>query len=348
VISKDRKVAFNFSTSLLRHGSYLNIGTYIRECLKNIVAARWIDKNRQDAPFFMLVHYSVHPPYEPPNPFYNTFLDEHMKERVQDIRRDFYALMAQQDALPERMKVLSSLYDALIAWVDSCVGHLVDHLKNSGAYDNTVLIITADHGQLLGEHGLYAHAFSLYDPLIRVPLIIRFPDSNHKRERFSGLVQTVDLLPTLVEYLGLDPKVTLREVQGKSILSLVEGRSVRDFTISERADFDPQTGDGQRKLNYLENSYPSYEWRKLAQKMVALRTLEYKYIWSSEGRHELYDLRQDPTESNNIISSETQKASELNGMLDTWRRGFVSAERAAVELELDTSTKERLRKLGYL
>ncbi len=347
-ISRDRKVAFKLGASLLQHGSYLNLATYVRESLKNIVAANWIDKYGRESPFFMLVHYSVHAPYEPPNPFFNAFLDEHLRGRVQDTRRDYYALIAEQDCLVERMKVLSCLYDGLIAWVDSCVGSFVDHLKRSGDYDNTILVITADHGQLLGEHGLYAHAFGLYEPLVRVPLIIRFPDSRYKGKRFSGLVQTLDLFPMLVEYLDLDRNLALREVQGKSILSLLDRRDERAFAVSERADFDPQSEDGNRKVSYLESTYPSYAWRRLAHNLVALRTLDYKYIWSSEGRDELYDLGQDPTESSNVISTQAQKASDLRSVLETWKRTFVAAEHARVELELDGSTKERLRRLGYL
>ncbi len=347
-MSDDPAAVFKLVALLWRHGSLLNARTIAKDFLKNRIATRMIDRNWRKGPFFMLIHYDVHWPYEPPDPFFSTFVDEPSKREVGDLRRDLYELIAEQGSLPRRTPVLKSLYDALIAWVDTCVGSLVEHLKISGVYDNTVLIITSDHGDLLGEHGLLFHEFGLYEPLIRVPLVIRYPDLYQKGKHHSGLVQTLDLFPTLIEYLGFDSNDSLRESQGKSLFDLVEGKDERTFAVSERADLDPRTPNGTRTMNYLERTYPNYEWRKFAHAIVALRTLDHKYIWSSEGRDELYDLRHDPEEMNNMISAETGKASELRNVLETWQHTFAPAQQTALEIELEGSVKEKLRKLGYI
>jgi len=343
--SKDLKAVIEFLHFVLGQKSILNIRGLATSFIKNNLAKKWLDKNCVRGPFFILVHYSAHWPYEPPEPFFSRFLDCSLKRELRSVRRDVYDLISGQD-LGKKMEVLKSLYDAQIAYLDTCVKDLIDHLKSLDMFENTLLIITSDHGDLLGEHGLLHHEFVLYEPLIKVPFIIRFPDLFRKGEKYSGLVQTLDILPTLDDYLGIEWTDVSREIQGKSLLKLIENKEEREFTISERSDWSPATSIG--KIAHLEKRYPSFEWRKYAHEIVALRTDEYKYIWSSEGRDELYDLRYDPQESNNLVLIDKGKVSELGAKMEAWKRSFVRAEPSAERRDLKSSVKKRLKALGYI
>jgi len=261
------------------------------------------------------------------------------------VRRDVYELIAQQD-LQRHTDLLKALYDGQIAWVDACVADLLDHLKSLGIFENSIIMITADHGELLGEHGLLFHQFVLYEPLIKVPLIVKFPDLYDIGKRHLGLVQTVDILPTVLDYLNLDWKDVSGELQGKSLIRLIEKEDEREFTISERSDWSPRFS--AKRIADLERTYPTFDWKKYVQDIVAIRTKDYKYIWSSEGRDELYDLTHDPEEANNIIAEQRDKASELRGKMESWKHSFVSAEQFVLEGELESSVKKRLRRLGYI
>ena len=229
--------------------------------------------------------------------------------------------------------------------MDECVGGLLKHLKSQGVLDDTIVIVTSDHGDLLGEHRLLHHEFVLYDPLIRVPLIIKFPQPPKGSRKYSGLVQTNDILPTLIDYLNVDAPQVTGQIQCKSILKLISAADQREFTISERADWSSTTS--RRKIENLEKTYPNYSWRRYAHELVALRTTNYKFIWSSEGRDEMYNLEKDPEEASNVISVEPEKEMELKHKLETWRASFEPAP-VGEDKEFDSTITKRLRALGYI
>jgi arylsulfatase A-like enzyme len=216
-----------------------------------------------------------------------------------------------------------------------------------GLLDNTVVIVASDHGDMLGEHGLLFHEFVLYEPLLRIPFLIMFPDLHREGKRYTGLVQTLDILPTILDYLGIDRSDSIRDIQGKSLLKLVEGSDSRDFTISERSDWQ-RRGVKARKLDYLKQTYPGFDWAQYEQELVAIRTKEFKYIWSSKTKGELYNLARDPGELTDLIEAEENRGLELKSKLDRWRSSFSPAKQSVVERELDIYVKDKLRKLGYL
>jgi arylsulfatase A-like enzyme len=344
-LSRDALSLIGMVGSAFQHRSLSNLRSFAANFLKNRLAVGWIERQRNHGPWFMMVHYDVHWPYDPPMSLRNRFVRPELRSQVDGVRGDVYGIIADQDNLEGKLPVLKSLYDAQIAWVDECVGGLLKHLKSLGILDNTIVIVTSDHGDLLGEHHLLHHEFVLYDPLIRVPLIIKFPQPPKESRKYSGLVQTNDILPTLIDYLNVDASQVTGQVQCKSILKLISGADQREFTISERADWSSTTS--RRKIENLEKTYPNYSWRRYAHELVALRTTNYKYIRSSEGRDEMYNLEKDPEEANNLISAEPEKEMELKHKLETWKASF---ERAPVgeDKEFDSTITKRLRALGYI
>jgi arylsulfatase A-like enzyme len=345
MFSRDRRALADFAALVLKHGSIRNIESMGLGYLLNRVTKRWIEKYHDRGSLFALVHYSAHWPYAPPEPFLSQFLGDFVRSDVEDVKRDVYELMGEGN-LEQKLQVLRALYDGQIGWADACIGDLLRYLKSAGLIDNSIVIITSDHGDMLGEHGLLFHEFALYEPLIRVPFLLRFPDLYRKGKQYDGLVQTLDILPTLLDYLEIEHSNLTEDIQGKSLLKLVEEKDSRSFAISERSDWT-QGGIKARKLGYLERTYKSFDWRECMHE-VAIRTRKLKYLRSLEGRGELYNIENDPGECTNLISLEPHKAVELTGQIDKWRSSFTTAKQAMVESELDRFAKEKLRKLGYL
>src|SRR3984885_5329860 len=149
------------------------------------VALGWLGKNAQNK-FFLWMHlYDPHYPYRPPTPY-----SEQYKDR---------------------------LYDGEIAFADSQVGRLIRELKERGVYQNTVIILTGDHGESLGEHGEKTHGFFIYNSTLHIPVIIRVPGESSART-VSDLVSLPDLMPTVLAFLKIDAP---SDVQGRSLLPLM-------------------------------------------------------------------------------------------------------------------------------
>jgi len=319
--------------------------------LKNKIAEKWLSTNPDKGPFFVFLDYSAHWPYDPPQPFFSRFLEGISSKEVGSVKLlDDDGLIARydyRDVSERQIEILRSLYDGKVSYVDSCLEDLIEHLESLDMFNNLLLVVTSDHGDFLGEHGLFGHEFSLYEPLIKVPLILRFPDVYRGGKRYSGLVQTLDILPTLIDYLNIELPDVSREIQGISLLKLMEGKEGREFTVSERG-LEDWSETKKAKIAHLKTKYPGFDWEKYAHEITALRTEKYKYLWYSKGRHELYDLEKDPQEKSNLISIEDEKACELESKLDGWRSSFVHAAPAVGRRDLEASVKRRLRALGYL
>jgi len=214
------------------------------------------------------------------------------------------------------------LYGAEIAYTDRLIGALLDYLKNHGLAENTLVIVAGDHGEGLGDHGEGEHGVFLYDSTMRVPLIVRTPGSAH-RGTVDSLVGLVDLMPTVLDYLG----IPLPEgVEGRSLLPLMRGESATPREIYAEAYYG--------RLHY--------GWSEL----ISLREGHHKFIRAP--RPELYDLREDPEENVNLFDIHPGIAEDLGIRLDEMiARGGRGAGAPQPE-EMDPETMERLRSLGYV
>ncbi len=153
----------------------------------------WLE-GRPDEPFLSWLHfYDPHAPYDPPEPYRTRFVD--------------------------------SLYDGEIAYMDSQVGRVLDRLKAESLLDQTLIIVVGDHGESLGEHEESGHGFFIYDATVLIPLIVRFPSSRYGGKRIARTVETVDIVPTLLETVNIPVP---GGIQGRSLLPLIRGRSRED------------------------------------------------------------------------------------------------------------------------
>ena len=226
------------------------------------IAAALLDRQARvsDRPFFAFLNLSdAHGPYQAPDAFIQRF----SRGRRSEIDR----------------------YDAAIAWLDHVIDTLLESLRQRGVLDRTIVIVTSDHGEQFGEHGLKQHANSLYLPLLNVPLIIRYPPAVPP-VRVGTVVSLQDVATTILELAGIDGD---QGIPGSSL------------AVTWRRPGQAVHGDVISELSRGINSDP--ESRNARGNMVSRLDERLHYIRDGDGREELYDYRADPQELRNLVSS---------------------------------------------
>jgi len=198
---------------------------------------------------------------------------------------------------------------------------MVHYLKKNGLYDNTLLIVTADHGEGLGDHGTLSHNASVYQDQVHVPLIVKYPGS-HEAARVEQRASHVDFLPTVLDVAGLAPR---QDLPGVSLRRLT---SIPDRTILSERHYGP--------CQTMNTKTPEVQF--------AVFRGTSKLISSSLGLQEFYDLGKDPKEQNNLYSAAPPV--ELEAFLREWVRNTSRVRQA--QQPVDPETLNRLRSLGYL
>jgi len=258
----------------------------------------WLEA-RGEEPFFLWLHYfDPHQPFEPPPPYDQLYADD--------------------------------LYNGEIAYADSRLGHMLDQLRRLGKLERTLIVVTADHGEGLGEHNEVTHAVLAYDSTLHVPLVIRAPGMGAEAARvIEDRVGTVDIVPTILDLLGMEIPA---ELHGQSLAPLWAG----DRT-------DPETAPGYTPQYYAENLSPrlTHGWGELR----VLYEGSQKYIHGP--RPELYDLATDPDELVDRASREPAESQRLREALAVFIREH-AAEQAATTQALEPELVSRLQSLGYL
>jgi arylsulfatase A-like enzyme len=297
-------------------------------------------------PFFMYIHHDAHHPYLSDRRFLRPFLDPGVKEEeirlVEEVQASgnmyWFSSESHKPAERERhYRILRSMHDASIYKNDILIGELVKELKSSGLYDRTMLVITADHGEFLGERDLVSHGFYPYEESVRVPLIIKFPRDSGVAGTIDGTVSTIDLAPTVLELAGTDIHSHLPAAQGKSLL----GKERHEFVITERMNF-------AKGLDFWNSKYPDHRFEEFDYGcLISFKTASTKFVWSSKGRHALFDLRSDPAETRNLYDPEGGDSSAAVKKARDWMEGVPRVPTAGTA-EFDEKIKEHLRGLGYI
>ncbi len=233
------------------------------------------------------------------------------KELVE--RFDHFDRLWRKHALPnaETFEHVRAVYDAQLYYADRGIGSILAWLSEFGFQDNTLIVVTSDHGQEFGEHGKWAEHRQLYDELLRVPLIIEGPGVSPGKP-LTQLVSSIDIVPTVLALLGIPSPHTSR---GTSLVPLLQNRSTAEV---HDALYATVQGD------------------------VAVRTRAWKWIKHSDGRQELYHLSQDPKERENLIDHNLTMATTLASQFDEMLRVMHPAPGPG-----DAALRERLRTRGY-
>ena len=218
-------------------------------------------------------------------------------------------------------------YDGEIAFADAQVGRLIRFLKSKGRYANTLIVLSGDHGESLGEHGEKTHGFFIYNATLHVPFIIHLPGGPSPRVAspriVPDLVSLADLMPTVLQTLKLNIP---SQVQGRNLLPMIrtkepeEARSLYGETFLPRLHFN---------------------WSELR----GIETANYHFI--DAPRPELYDLAHDPGETQNLYAEKKAVAEEMRARLAALIRQYSAGQELAEKTGLDPALMERLKSLGY-
>jgi arylsulfatase A-like enzyme/Tfp pilus assembly protein PilF len=258
----------------------------------NVVADQaldWLSQHYQKK-FFLWMHlYDPHYPYRPPAPYNEEYKDHP--------------------------------YDGEIAFADAQVGRLIGFLKDKGLYQNTLIVLTGDHGESLGEHGEKTHGFFIYNATLHVPVIIRLPGGASKT--VPELISLADLMPTVLQALKVDAP---SQVQGRNLLPLMTPKK-----------------ENEAHGLYAETFLPRlhFNWSELR----AVETENYHFI--NAPKPELYDLKKDPGETQNLYPQKKAVAEEMRAKLAALIREYSAGQELAVKTGLDPALMERLKSLGY-
>lgn len=284
----------------------------------NKVVKKWIANNcYTKSPFFIFVNYmEAHDPYGN-TPYSRHYLKRVSTSEVKSASRDWRGyLWGKLKFSDNDFDILSSLYDGDILYLDYKIGELINYLKKLKILDNTLLIITSDHGENFGEHNFMNHVLNVYDTLLHVPLIIRYPKVFSSNLKLQAQVQTTDIFPTILDILGIE-LTGENEIQGHSLVPLVKNKQRRSasFAVSEHAIWN-------WVLTQFQYENPEFDVSEYTRRLKCIRTDEFKYIWASDGRDELYNIRKDPGELHNLIETHHKEAMELRVAMIDWLVSF--------------------------
>jgi len=319
-----------------------------------------------DKPFFLFLrHMDPHSPYLPPPPFPRMFYGGNEKDPSKKSMEPVFAFKPFAEFFKSWMPpgitdadYVVAQYDASLAYMDACIRQILTRLEELGVAEDTLIVVTSDHGEGLTEHECYFDHHGLYEPTIHVPLIYKLPVRLLEGKRVKGFVLQQDLTPTVLDLLGYRRIAKELKMNGKSVLPLITGK---------------------RSTNYSEFYITECTWMRKR----GWRTAEWKLIEALEPDFhnkpplELYNLMEDPGENRNLADEEPSLVKALKTRMEAWverriqetgkpdpimgyRLGLdlkIGSIKAARDLQAvgekknceegEEKIKERLEKLGY-
>jgi choline-sulfatase len=280
-------------------------------------AIRWLEKHKGEK-FFLWIHY----------------MENHYKSLgIPDGKHPA------EEITKEEIERYRSKYDKALSHTDAQIALIVHTLKALGLYGKTVIIISADHGMQMGEHGLwFCHGAFLWDNLLRVPLIISGPSLSARGKVIANQVQLIDVFPTVCDIAGIRKPAT---AEGRSLLPLIKGGTLgHEYAFSEYKDFD-------KPDDWVYRDFP---WVKDAEE-ISIRSPEWKFISirtkNGDRKYQLYNLRADPLEQADVVDTEKERSAFMREKLQVWMKRATKRP-PPLNRTLDDKTRENLHSLGYL
>ena len=263
-------------------------------------ALAWLEP-RRDRPFFLFLnYYDPHGPYEPPPEFLEPIIRAMPTDRP-----------------PDPAEKIGALYDGEIRFMDHHLGRLLEQLRQWDLYDQSWIIITSDHGELLGEHGRLSHGKTLTQQEIRIPLLVKEPGADGGRTTDTP-AQLTDVLPVLLRGLRL---ASPEGIQGAPPEQRMHPIVAEVYPLEHRSKWG--------------------SWRVLLQG-------DHKFSWNSKGEHQLVDLKADPLEQVNLMQQQPDLAKTMMTALLGYLASLPKSAGGGTEQTLDAETMEALKQLGYL
>lgn len=316
------------------------------------LAAGWLDRRDRSKPLFLFINFmETHDPYEPRLAYRRAFVRPEELARSYAIRQDsttvWQYVLARQDVYsPADIRILSDLYDGRVRELDDRFADLIRVVAASVDLDNTVVVLTSDHGENLGERRLLGHQYCIYNTLVRVPLIVRWPKALSPG-RVDDWVQTCDLFPTLLTWAGAPIKQSARLLARP--LTLPSAPTTRDRPREIVSEYLFWPASPLETMQRMDPDFDPSPWH------VAYRAIfseRWKLILGSGQRFQLYDLAADPNETLNLAASNRPTMIRLAQRAGRWVGSFdhFDPNRAPVprDARVDDEQRKRLRNLGYV
>ena len=309
-----------------------------KEPPKTIAAiAEWLESRDRERPFFMFINLMTpHLPYDPPARLAEHFLPDSTPPELASSLRVLGDQAAQRfmngslELGDSTLDLLRGLYLADVAYTDEQVGEILDLLKKDGDLSETMIVVVGDHGENIGDHGLMEHQFSLNETLLRVPLIVRFPDAFPPGSKREAPVQLVDVMPTVLD--AVRSPAELPTLDGLSLLG------------EEPADTRAVLAEYMRPV-MQRRSYqaldPTFDFSRFDRRIKSLQIGRLKLIAFEDGERRLYDVENDPAETRDLATERPDELALLSRQLDGWfGANWEPSEREALtEVDEDTETR---------
>ncbi len=301
---------------------YFETHWFMKSPAPNNSVKKWLKHIRQAHRYFLWVHYfDPHNPYGPRRPWFKTYMLQsnsysqwtrkvmpNPKDHIKEIRGN-----------PEALQTLVDRYDSEINFCDRHINELFDLLSPD---ENTLIIITVDHGEAFLDHGQLLHGDTLFEEEIRVPLLIKLPGSGHTKKTIPLPLSNRHIFRTIMDIAGLDKG---NKIPGISLMPLISEAAT---VISRHV--------------YFELDWSGYS--------KALRVDNWKLVVSGRDRkkHFLFNLQSDPGEARNLAGKMPEKAKELEALLKHWMKSNPEFKAPKIRVAIDKEHENKLRTLGYL
>lgn len=315
----------------------------------------WLTAVEMDSPVFLMANITnAHYPWAPP---FNTLWrwlgkDIRYMTDLNIVTPNPFRFNSGRVMIGDRHRqVWRALYDAAIAHIDRELARFIKLLQKWSGWTNTILIITADHGEILGDYrNIFGHTLSLSERLMHVPLIIKHPDYQFGLT-IEGVVQNLDLFHSILEWTGsLSDHIPAAQLQRPSLTEAVaNSRSLAGFAFAEE-DYS----DSYNPIAGLMKTNPKMDPDKYPPIQRAVRSATHKYIWRGEQGDEYYDLVADPAEAKNLIDTTVEQEigilHELQDALSLWyaEMEVFPPQVEEYSAELAPQMTAQLRALGYI
>ncbi|MBI4881290.1 MAG: sulfatase [Planctomycetes bacterium] len=309
---------------------------------EKFIRERFGERGRQ----FLWVHYmNPHKPYDPPAP-YDRLFDPEYQGAFDGSGETLDRIYVERiDLAAADRRHIEAVYDGTIAFVDRLIGRLLAALEETGQAADTLVVFAADHGEDLYSHNYYYyHANSTYRSSTSIPLIFRQPGAVAAGQAVTGMVETVDFMPTVLCWLAADPGTAPggdTALRGNDLSQVLAGQGAvrKDFAY---ALVDQDVDEGRSEL------------------IFSVRNRDWMYVWNESGVHpdnppeageypiakqELYHLPSDPDEQKNIVEQHPEVAEKLYRAINAWRERMT--QRLLAD-EASATHRAELERLGYL
>jgi len=285
----------------------------------------WLENNSKNKFFLFIHYYDVHDPYNPDEKYFKLFDENYTDYTFLNNKLGNCGIcdvpLDKSNISEKEREIVTAAYDGKIRYTDENIKKLIDKLKELGIIKNSIIIITADHGNPLGDHGQFSHGYQFYDESLHVPLIFILPEN--QRKIIKSQVRSIDIMPTILDILGFQIP---NYIDGESLVPFIEGKETNLVAFTE--------------------SFSS----------ISMRDNNIKFILNIKtGKEELYNLSNDPKEKFNIannISTEKFKL-EISKFIENNKNKFISlSKNNELITEINETKKkeieERLKELGYV